>query len=346
MRFADQHYLWFALLSVPMAVIFMAIRQPSSRFSSGRFLKLHVKRWRASTILEFLLFLVVLLAAIVTLARPQLARVQETETIVARDIVTIVDKSGSMKDPISDPDQLATVRSKANPKDATLPTIRKIDAARTCLQFFIPLRAHDRIALFEFDSSTYANWPLSKDHAALLAEVEKLGTAVDGGTNFEGPTQSDPSIGCFQGGINHFREMQPGSTTRFLIVLTDGEVEAAEGLDKRRFLEIVGDLKALDIKLIVIGVGDSWTANPETDPKGQKTKDIRRLVKEVDGRLFTVGDARQMKKVFQEISDTAPSEVRMEKLVDWSDIYPACALATSFLVVLLFAFMAVVERRP
>jgi hypothetical protein len=347
MRFADQHYLWWELAVIPLALLFIVTRGESGRFSSHRFLKLFKRASRVSTAIEFVLFATIPALAIGIIARPQVAQLSETEKVVVRDIACIVDKSGSMKDPISDPEQLAAIRIQAAPMGApdAKAKIRKIDAARICLKYFVPMRPHDRIGLFEFDSSTYVSWPLSPEHDSILAEVDKLGLSCEGSTNFEGPTERSPGIGCFQGGINHFREMQPGSETRFLIVLTDGEIEEADGLDKRRFLEIVSDLKAMAINLIIIGVGDSWTADPETDAKGRKTKDIRRLVKQVGGRLFTVGDSRQMKDAFKAISDSTPTVLRTEKVVEWGDIYPQLALATAVAVLVLFGYTVLIERR-
>ena len=160
---------------------------------------------------------------VVGFARPQWKSLIRQKSILARDILLIMDLSYSME---------SRFDGDGSP--------RKIDVAKSAAAQFIEKREGDRIGLLVFGDETFGSWPLTRDLKLILKKVGRLGSTFYGGTELVKP---------FMKAMDHFREMGQ-SGNRVLVYLSDGE--AAIPPEARG--EIIARLKKMKIHLYLVGV--------------------------------------------------------------------------------------------
>jgi hypothetical protein len=158
---------------------------------------------------------------LVSLARPQGGSTIREERRESRDIVLVVDQSGSMAEP------LAGARA------------GRIELARDALLRFLDHREGDRVALLAFDDQAYGLWPMTHDLGVVRS---KLGTLQGGrgGTNLVHPLEA---------ALAHFGELGQ-SRSRVLILVTDGEAPIPEALREA----LVGRLKTDRVHAYLLGI--------------------------------------------------------------------------------------------
>ncbi len=257
-------------------------------------------------------------AACAALARPVVPQTSQTETIETRDIVIQTDISGSMNEPVEANRPIAP--SSGSPRILT-----RIAAARAAVTEFVRQRQGDRIALLLFNDESFFCWPLSRDLQVVERRVQLIDRYVTGGTNFDSPN------GAIQGALDHIREMSD-ARTRVLILVTDGEAY----MDRRRSDDLVRQIRELDIRLYVLGVGQGWVNNSPL------THDLRRVVEAVSGSVIPIGDDAQMRAAFATINQLERSSVQVERSVTYLEIYELFAGAAAFLLLAYLAFAALI----
>jgi Ca-activated chloride channel family protein len=160
---------------------------------------------------------------VVGLARPQWKTLVRQESVLARDILLVMDLSYSME---------GRFDGDGSP--------RKIDVAKSAAAQFIERRGGDRIGLLVFGDETFGSWPLTRDLKLISKKVDRLGSTFYGGTELVKP---------FMKAMDHFREMGQ-SGNRVLVYLSDGEAEISP--EMRR--EIIARLKKMKIHLYLVGI--------------------------------------------------------------------------------------------
>jgi Ca-activated chloride channel family protein len=282
-------------------------------------------------------FLAVAIALIVAaLANPVVPESKTTETMQTREIVVAVDMSGSMFSGVFAPEPPAGSVGVRYDKDGKPQEYQPIDAAVDATYSFALKRMEnktgDRIALFVFDDDTYWHWPLTDDLEIVLRKSKLLNARSGGGTNFEGPTASDPKSGPFQAGIVHIREFGKAKS-RVLIVVSDGESNVSE----QRMQEIVAQLRDLNMRVYLLGVGSSYTAGTENSSNASVRELLRRIGDAgLGGRIFAVGNAANMRVAFDTINGLEKSTVEKETTVTFKPIYPVFVLFAGVLLLLFF----------
>lgn len=260
---------------------------------------------------------------VVALARPQLPNVGEKEVLDARDVIIAADISGSMtSSKIQDPAQVQFVEGEGEKKPDGY---KIIEVAEKAIDAFVDMRKGDRVGLMLFDDDVYYSWPLSTDLKVIKYKNVGMSKYNGGGTNFDGDG-IDGKMGPIQAAINHFRELGQ-ARSKVLVMVTDGESTVSE----KRFTEIMAEFRELNIKLYILGVGDSWVKGSSS------TKDLRNLTEASGGVVITVGDAEQMRQGLTRIDALEKSQVFKEKSLSFMDIYHyfiAAGIACLFLFLL------------
>lgn len=248
----------------------------------------------------------------VAISGPRLTEVTEKQTIQARDFVVVVDVSGSMSATLSDPAQqtFAGPTGGTNPSDPAARPPTRANAARQGVKLFVERRNGDRLALLLFDDDCYYVWPFTTDMTLIQKKLPLIDQYNGGGTNFGGPDPDRPwsKTGGIQGAINHFKELA-ASKTKVLIMVTDGE----DSINPRRFDELTAQMKALGIKIYVLGVGEGWVSGGQND--------LRRFVEGLGGKVIPVGDAQQMRDGFETIDRLEKSTVEIDRIQGFREIY-------------------------
>lgn len=183
---------WFLLLiPLGMIAVWKLVRQRGGIGYSTVSLLKGLRVGTSLLIIERLLILIFIVASALILASPTQV-VKESVPIYkdARDIVLVLDLSGSMFESSS----------------------MKIKTARSVISDFVQGRPQDRIAFFAFENKAYLEWPLSTDHETLIARVNNV-------TGGGGTTISSGVIA----GLEH--QAQYGQGSGAVIIVSDGVSE-------------------------------------------------------------------------------------------------------------------------
>ncbi|MBY0552020.1 MAG: VWA domain-containing protein [Candidatus Obscuribacterales bacterium] len=291
-------------------------RQPTvghSEVSIQKNLKsFHLLGW-----LPTILFSGFMLAMIGSLARPVVPEEHEHRSMDTRDIVLAVDISGSMSSGnVGQPPENTSWKPPATGNGS----YRPLDAAQDAVLQFVPGRQGDRVGLFFFDDQAYYAWPMTDDLKVILKHALRIHKFNGSGTNFEGPTDSDPRSGPIQAALDHWRDYGKAKS-KVLIMVTDGEAPISE----KRFEEMAAAMDAVGGKIYVLGIGSSWS-NPESP--------IRKLVERVGGKCFSATDSKQMLEAFATIDQLEKSQIKVETLTTYRDIYHYFVVAAVVLLIL------------
>ena len=276
---------------------------------------------------------------------PRLTTYTDKETIEARDIVIMVDVSGSMTTALqvknqqdfvqqSESDDSAGKSTDTTAQSATPSapvTFTRATAARMGVKKFVDARNGDRVALLLFDDQVYNACTFTRDMKIMNKKLPLINQYQGGGTNFDGPNDDSPysKVGAIQGAINYFKQSGQ-SKTKVLIMVTDGE----DSINAKRFTELGAQLHDLGIHMYVLGVGESWTSG---------TVDLHRFVDSVNGKVFIVGDAEAMRDGIAEINKLEKSQIVVERTQNYKPLYIYFLLA-ALSAALLYKLAAMMVR--
>ena len=239
---------------------------------------------------------------IVSLARPQMVRREETTRVRAADIMVVLDISSSMLAI----DSVGGASGKS-----------RLKAAKEVLDTFVGTRSGDRIGLIAFAARAYQAAPLTLDHIWLKRAFDHLevGAIEDGTAIGDGVTAA-------------LKRLQKSrNNSRAVILITDGRNNT--GVSP---LEAASAAAALGIKVHAIGIGSRGKALfPVADPLGGVM--YRSLEADLDeaalksvaaatgGAYFRADDQEGLYKVLGEISRLEKQPVEQKLIVMSSDIY-------------------------
>lgn len=331
-------YPWLLLLVVAVVpLLWLQRRRQSAIGHSGVGIHKNVRSIPIVGRLPAVFLSLAFIAMVAALARPVIPEVSENRTIETRDICIAVDISGSMGSALPPPTQPQTTSTPAAPANGatgTPPsqqTYRRLDAARDAVVQFVAARDGDRIAVLVFDDESYFYWPLSDDHKIVMRKAQLINSYLGGGTNFEGPSDTNKGIGPFQACINHFREYGKAKS-KVIVLVTDGE----DNISDKRQKEIAAQMEEIGIKLYVLGVGEGWTNG--------STPDLGHFADKVGGKVYRVGDQGAMQQSFADINALEKSAITIEKNTSYLDIFQYFLVAAVVLIALFLGSVVVTRE--
>lgn len=295
MKFADPQY--FLLLIPAVILYFLYLRgtigkEAVLRFSNVKLVKsAGARRPVFRRVLPATLRLVALTLLIAALARPQTGTGEEKTSQEVVDIMISLDISGSMATLDFYPDDRLKVA--------------KVEARR-----FIEGRSKDRIGLVVFAGQSVTQSPLTVDHEAVLALLDRiqLGMLEDG-----------TAIGLgLANAVNRLKDTEAKS--KIVVLLTDGVNNAGE-IDPLTAATLAQQFK---VRVYTIGVGrEGESVLPIQDPrfgtrilKVQTHIDERiltQIAQSTGGRFFRAQDAKGLHDIFREIDRLERTEVKVER---------------------------------
>ena len=235
-------------------------------------------RERLRVVPEILRALVAVLA-ILALARPQELAAGRPLTTSGVDIVLTLDASGSMK------------AEDFQPRN-------RLEVAKGAAVEFVDARPEDRIGLVTFAGQAVTQVPLTLDHEALSASIDRVtvGALADG-------TAIGTSLAT---AVNRLRESDARS--KVVILLTDGVNNAGE-VDPLTAAETA---RALGVRVYTIGVGTTGEApylldDPRFGPRYVRVvvridEDLLRSISDrTGGRYFRATDPEALREVYAAI---------------------------------------------
>lgn len=288
----------FALLPLPLAVYFLAPRAGKRDaalyvpfFRSLARLDSRAPQASARNGLLALLAILAWLLLVVAAARPQFVGEPVQLPTTGRDLMLVVDISGSME----------AQDLQLGGQNAT-----RLQVVKSVIGDFVARRTGDRLGLILFAARAYTQAPLTFDRQT----VETLLYEAQIGIIEENATAIGDGIGL---GVKHLRERPQAS--RVLIMLTDGVNNAGEVTPLQ-----AGELAAREgIKVYTIGVGaETGSANTLFGPRSVNPSadldegTLTRIAEDTGGRYFRARDREELEEIYRILDQLEPVEQEAE----------------------------------
>lgn len=185
----------------------------------------------------------------------------------ARDLLLIVDLSGSM-------DEADFTNSEGQ-------KVSRIDAVKEVLHEFVAARKTDRIGLAVFGNAAFPQAPFTEDHQTVLALLDELQTGMAGPKTMIGD-----AIGLA------VRLFEPSkSQNKVAILLTDGN-DSGSQMPVPRAVEIAAEN---EIQIHTIAMGDPTTAGE----KELDTETLKGMSDTTGGQYFLAMDREQLVSIYE-----------------------------------------------
>ena len=238
---------------------------------------------------ELLYLWVLWMLIVLALARPQILEPPITRVLPTRDLMLLVDLSGSME-----------------AKDFTNTEGDRVDrltAVKEVLDDFLTRREGDRVGLIVFGNAAFVQVPFTQDLEATRQLLEE--TAV----RMAGPrTAFGDAIGL---GITLFERSEVEH--RVMIALTDGN-DTGSKVPPPQAAKIAKDN---DIVIHVVGVGDpSAIGEEELDEEA-----LTAVASTTGGRYFHAADREQLEEIYTELDRIDTREVAAETYRPRTDLF-------------------------
>lgn len=263
-------------------------------------------RWQGLALL--LLWALLVLA----MARPQQLEPPISKTLPTRDLLLLVDLSGSME-----------TQDFTNTKGQQ---VSRLDAVKEVLDEFLTRREGDRVGLILFGNAAFVQLPFTQDLdlARLLLEEAEVRMA--------GPrTAFGDAIGL---AITLFERSQ--LQQRLIIALTDGN-DTGSRLPPAEAARVARDKQ---IQIHVVGVGDPSAVGEEKFDQ----RALEDVAKTTGGRYFHADDRQRLQEIYTELDRMDTRQVESLSHQPRSDLFH-WPLAAFLLLSLLYQGMAGLGRR-
>ncbi len=261
---------------------------------------------------ELLFFWVLWILITLALARPQFLEPPVSRILPTRDLMLLVDLSGSME-----------------AEDFTNSQGDKVDrltAVKEVLDEFLTRREGDRVGLIVFGNAAFVQVPFTQDLEATRQLLEE--TAV----RMAGPrTAFGDAIGL---GITLFERSDVEH--RVMIALTDGN-DTGSKVPPPQAARIAKDN---DIVIYVVGVGDPTATGEEKLDEEALTA----VASTTGGRYFHAADRDELEEIYAELDRIDTREVEAETYRPRTDLFH-WPLAAFMLFGLVFHSVLLIKRR-
>jgi Ca-activated chloride channel family protein len=260
--------------------------------------RLIAKSANKSSFLAWLKWVAIVLA-VVSLASPVLTKNYINSKKEGRDIVLVVDSSGSMKQMGFDPDDIY--------RD-------KFDVVKEVVGDFIEKRKDDRIGMVTFADIAFIASPLTFEKKFLtdITKMQKMGMAGQ-------KTAINDSI------VQAYNLMSKSKAkSKVVILLTDG----VDNMSKIPFADVKTMIEGRDIKLYTIGIGGA------RDYDGEYLKALATAGK---GKAYGARSAEALENIYEEIDKLEATKIDNKKIVELTYLY-IYPLFLAILALLLFVY--------
>lgn len=262
--------------------------------------------------------------AVIALARPQTGNAFVEVRASGRDILLLLDVSGSME---------------ALDFEIEGKRVTRLDALKSVTKSFVKKRAGDRMGIILFGKHVYTQSPLTLDQNLIadFIDVLEVGMAGDGTALGDGIAVGLQRIETIEG------------NSKVLILVTDG-VRTAGRLNP---LEAADLAAKLGVKIYTIGIGGSGPApfavkslfgstayQYQDTPLDEKT--LRQIAEKTGASYFNATSTKELEQVYIELDTLEPREEIRNEFVEYKEQYfwlvAAVALLLAMYISLHFVF--------
>lgn len=261
---------------------------------------------------ELLFFWILWVLITLALARPQFLEPPVSRILPTRDLMLLVDLSGSME--------------KEDFTNSRGDKVDRLTAVKEVLDEFLTRRDGDRVGLIVFGNAAFVQVPFTQDLEATRQLLEE--TAV----RMAGPrTAFGDAIGL---GITLFERSEVEH--RVMIALTDGN-DTGSKVPPAQAASIANDN---DIIIHVIGVGDpTATGEEKLDEEA-----LNSVAATTGGRYFHAADRDQLEEIYTELDRIDTREIEAETYRPRTDLFH-WPLAVFMILGLIFHVVLLINRR-
>lgn len=306
--------LWLLLIIPALIIPVLKIRMKSSKFS---IFYTNFREFRKKASLVYLLpDLIDLLAVIIlisALARPVSLEKTVTPPVEGKDIMVVLDVSGSME------------ALDFQPKN-------RIEAAKSVIESFVKGRSGDRLGLVFFAKDSFLQVPLTTDYDIFVELLSRLKTGV-----IEDGTAIGNGLGLAVSRLENST-----AKSRIVIILTDGDnnagnispVNAAQYASKKG-VKIYSILIGTDAE-VPFPAGKDFFGRDSFQKVQMKTNpDLLKQISDVSGGKFYQSiSTEELKKAFKEIDELEKSPVPARKLKIYNEYGPLFIMFAGILILL------------
>jgi len=257
---------------------------------------------------------------VTALAKPTLLGEVQTRQLMGRDVMVLLDLSGSMAE-----QDFARQQGRVEEHGGSYQTdnkISRLDAAKQVLSEFAKSRQGDRLGLILFGDAAFVQTPFTADLQAWLALLDQTEVAMAGQSTFLGDAMG-LAIKVYQ---QQPKTGNEEASEKVVIVLTDGN-------DTGSFVEPIDAAKvaaALGVKIHMIAMGDQATV-------GESAIDmetVERVAALTGGESFQALDSAELASAYQVINELEPKLYQSTSYQPRKDVhyYPMLLIVALYLV--------------
>jgi Ca-activated chloride channel homolog len=247
----------------------------------------------------------------IALAEPQWVNGEVSVSRYGRDIMLLVDLSGSM-----------VINDYSGPGGG----ISRLQAVKQMLTPFIEERATDRIGLVVFGEQAYVQTPLTYDHELVRELLDKTQIGLVGDR-----TAIGDGIALAVKHLKHAADVRKAGGGQVIILLTDGRNNTGT-MTPEHAAEIA---QALGIRIYTIGVGSS---NGSSDSAtGLDEPGLKHIADITGGKYFRATDSAALSRVADEINQLEKVQDKHTAYFESVELYPGFIIVG--LIVLIVAFI-------
>lgn len=271
-----------------------------------------------------------LIPAIVGMARPQEAKNRTSRTASGIDILIALDVSYSM----STRDFYESGGLMRNPQ-------RRIEAAKKIINEFIKRRPDDRIGIVSFAARPYTVAPITLDHQileytlrdlALVNNRDESGTAIGSAIIAAGDR-----LEKLKRGEEDEKENEKKTKSKVIVLVTDGASNSGQ-LSPVEAARIVADL---DIKIYPVAIGTPQGRLLGTGT-GQEfdVETLKEISRITNGDFYRALDYTGLREAFASIDELEKTEVKRNTWIVRKELYPWFVAPSALLILGFLAFTA------
>jgi Ca-activated chloride channel homolog len=306
--------LWLLLIIPALIITVLQIRTKGSKFSVAYTnFKSNRKKASATYFLPNIIDLFAVITLIFALARPVSLEKTVTPPVEGKDIIVVLDVSGSME------------ALDFQPKN-------RIEAAKSVIESFVKGRTSDRLGLVFFAKDSFLQVPLTTDYDIFIELLSRLKTGV-----IEDGTAIGNGLGLAVSRLEN-----SSAKSRIVILLTDGDNNAGNISPVNAAQYASG--KGVKIYSILIGTDAEVPFPAGKDFFGRDTflkvpmktnPDLLKQISDVSGGKFYQSiSTDELKKAFKDIDELEKSPVPARKLKIYNEYAPLFIMLSVILILL------------
>jgi Ca-activated chloride channel family protein len=330
MEFANKEYLFALLLIIPYILWYVMYRkktEPTMRMADTFAFRYAPRSWRIMLMQVLpILRIVVFVALVVALARPQTHNAWKDQTVEGIDIMMVMDVSTSM------------LAEDLRPN--------RIEAAKNVASEFVSGRPNDNIGLTIFAGEAFTQCPMTTDHSSLLSLLQNVRTDIAA----QGLIEDGTAIGMgLANAVSRLKDSKAKS--KVVILLTDGSNNRGD-ISPMTAAEIA---KSLGVRVYTIGIGTTGTARYPMNVGGATQyvnvpveideQTLRSIASATDGDFYRAKNNKELNQIYKEIDKLEKSKLNVKQYSRRYEAYQTFALIAVIALLLELLMRITVFRR-